>query len=355
MNRTRALLALTAIALATAPVLPAQSGTERNLDRLADRISREVERSVEQAMRSVALALGDLRYRVGDHDLPYRLHDPDLQDGGQRIDTTFAFSRTGLIDLTSVSGDIVVTGWNRDQVRVTARTERGRLRWRLTSSRVTIETESVRGRTGDTRYELSVPQGVRVVLRSTSGDLTANDIHGPVDANTINGEVEVTDAIDRVGLRSLSGDIHASRLTGDIEGGSVNGTIRIDDADARSIQLGSTSGDLVFRNVRTRSASASTVSGDVEYHGTIESGGQYDFHSHSGDISLYVPANVNAQFSVATFNGDLDSGGFPITLQPSRNRQRGQRLEFTLGSGGDARVVAETFSGNIVLHRDGRR
>jgi DUF4097 and DUF4098 domain-containing protein YvlB len=333
--------AMAALALGAAAI-PAQSSRERDLERTAERIGRVVEKSVDRAMRVVEETLRqiDLDGRPG-------------QQGGGRIDTTFAFPQDGVVDLTTISGDIVVTGWNRGQASVRASTERGRLRWRISSSRITIETESVRGRTGQTRYELSVPEGVRVILRSTSGDLTTRGVKGPVDAHTTSGDIEVTDAGARVDLETLSGDVRASRLRGEVEASTISGSVEITDAGGPSVHVESTSGDLILANVRSRDVSTSTVSGEVEYRGTIESGGTYEFQSHSGTITLVIPSNASARFSVETFNGELDSD-FPVTLQPNPSNRRGRRLEFSLGSG-DARVLAETFSGSIEIRRDTRR
>jgi DUF4097 and DUF4098 domain-containing protein YvlB len=345
-----------ALSLGVAAALPAQSGKkpdkpDKDVERTADQIGRTVERAVDGAMRSVERTLDQTMRQLKSAGY---LDERDWQRGGERIDTTFGFSRSGVIDLTSVSGDIVVTGWNRSDVRVHAQTERGRLRWNFSSSRVSIETENGRGRDGDTRYELSVPEGVRVVLRSTSGDLTAKGTRGAVDANTTSGDINVTDAADRVELQSLSGDIKASHLSGDVQLGTLNGDVEAEDVDARSLHAESTSGELVLGGVRSRDVSASAVSGDIQYRGTIEPSGQYEFHSHSGTITLNIPANTSARFSVETFSGDMNSA-FPITLQPGRDRRQGRRLEFTLG-GGDARVVAETFSGDVDIRRgDARR
>jgi DUF4097 and DUF4098 domain-containing protein YvlB len=328
------------------PAAAAQSGRERELGRAAEQlgrtIERAVERTVENAMRSVEHALHDLdRYR-----------DDRSQQEVQRIDTTFTFSRDGTVDLSSISGNIVVTGWNRGEARIRASSERGRLRWSFSGSRISIESESVRGRMGDTRYELSVPEGVRVTMRSTSGSLTARGIRGGVDAHTTSGDVEVTDAGGRLELASLSGEVRGSRLRGDVEASSVSGSVELDDVEGRSVALGSTSGDIVLTNARSRDVTASTVSGGVEYRGSIESGGQYEFRSHSGPVTISIPENSSARFSVETFSGSLGSE-FPVTLQPDRTR-RGRRLEFNLG-GGDARVVAESFSGSIDIRRYTRR
>ena len=355
MIRPLSSAAVIALALGMATLLPAQSRKkpdkpDKDVERTADQIGRTVERAVDGAMRTVERTLDQTMRQLKSAGY---LDERDWQRGGERVDTTFGFSRSGVVDLTSISGDIVVTGWSRSDVRVHAQAERGRLRWNFSSSRVSIETEGGRGRDEDTRYELSVPEGVRVILRSTSGDLTAKGTHGAVDASTTSGDINVTDATDRVELQSISGDIKASHLSGDVEVTTVNGDVEAEGVDARSLHAESTSGELVLGGVRSRDVSASAVSGDIQYHGTIEPSGQYEFHSHSGTVTLSIPSNTSARFSVETFSGDLNSA-FPITLQPGRDRRQGRRLEFTLGAG-DARVVAETFSGDVEIRREARR
>jgi hypothetical protein len=59
----------------------------------------------------------------------------DPQDVESRIDTTFAFSRTGVVDLTQISGDVIVTAWDRGEARVRAFSERGRIRSTLSKCR----------------------------------------------------------------------------------------------------------------------------------------------------------------------------------------------------------------------------
>jgi len=284
--------------------------------------------------------------------------DRDRDRGGQaqgvesRIDSTFTFSRTGVVDLTQISGDVVVTAWERGEARVRAFTERGRLRASLTSSRITLEVESNRGRIGDTRFEVSVPVGVRVIARSTSGDVTVRGTKGAVEARSTSGDVVVTDATDRVVLESVSGDVRASALAGVVRGESVSGTIELHDVTGE-VRAETTSGDVSLTGVTSRNVVATTVSGEVEYDGNIDASGRYEFHAHSGDIRLEIPEGASAQFTVETFSGSLDSE-FPVTLPPGqRTTGRPRRFEFTLGGGG-ARVTAESFSGDIIIARRAR-
>jgi DUF4097 and DUF4098 domain-containing protein YvlB len=307
-------LFLAAIALAT--LLPGTSGAQSNRDRDRDR----------------------------ERDGP--------QDAQTRIDTTFAFSRTGVVDLTQISGDVIVTAWERGEARIRAYAERGRIRSNLSSSRLTLEIESVRGRVGDSRFEVSVPVGVRVIARSTSGDVTVKGTKGAVDARSTGGDVTVSEATDRIVIESVSGDVHASQLTGEVRSESVSGNVEIRDATG-DVRAETTSGDVSLLGVTSRVVFATTVSGEVEYDGTIDANGRYEFHSHSGDIRLEIPESSGAQFTVETFSGSLDSE-FTLTLQPGqRSTGRPRRFEFTLGTG-NARVIAQSFSGDVVLARRAR-
>jgi DUF4097 and DUF4098 domain-containing protein YvlB len=98
-----------------------------------------------------------------------------------------------------------------------------------------------------------------------------------------------------------------------------------------------------------------SVSGTETYGGTIDPAGRYDFHSHSGDVSLRMPANVNASLSLQTFSGDIDSD-FKLTLEPNspHGRREGHHIDTTIGTGAGAHVTIETFSGDVRLERQSR-
>jgi DUF4097 and DUF4098 domain-containing protein YvlB len=73
-------------------------------------------------------------------------------------------------------------------------------------------------------------------------------------------------------------------------------------------------------------------------------------------VELHLPVNVGAQLSVSTFSGGIESD-FPITLKAGDHgigASQAKRLNFTLGQG-SARILAETFSGDITLSSAARR
>ncbi len=370
--------ALAALLVVGPVALTAQSSeraTERSVERMADNIAAAAERLAARIERNAALLADRFEREFNkknshwDHDRkdrPRSVDDIEWQDARSKIDTTIAFASDGTLELSNVAGDIIVTGWDRREARIKAVSERGRLDVELSSSRITLEVLSSRtGRGerygGETRYELSVPRGVRVIAHSTSGDITIRGSGGEIDAASTSGDVMVDDAVGRVEISSVSGDVQGSRLKGSVEANSVSGGVEVADVQG-DVHVGTTSGDISLTGVTSRDIEASTTSGEIEYNGVVENDGRYEFHSHSGGIVLTIPSASNARFAVETFSGEMESD-FPITLQPtdrangtSRNNltgvsnRRQRRFEFTVGSG-SARIVAETFSGDLEIRK----
>ncbi len=262
------------------------------------------------------------------------------------VDTLLPLARNGAVDIQLHAGEIIVTGWSRSEVRVRAESERGQVRVDASPSYIEIGTRGVRSRRGDTRVEVSVPEGTRLTVAAGSADVSVRGVKGEVDVATTTGDVVIDDASTRVSFESMSGDVQISRVQGDLRGEAMSGEIGVTDVSG-GVELETVSGDLTLHNVRSRSVRAETVSGSVEFEGRTERGGRYDFASHSGDVRLVLPQTLGALISVETFSGTIDSD-FPITLNPGQ--RHGRQYEFQVGDGG-ARIGASSFSGGIYIQR----
>lgn len=275
------------------------------------------------------------------------------RDYRSSIDTTFAFDQRGAISLALGGGDIVVTAWSRDQIRIRATSESQNIRLDATSSRVTLELTGVYRNRGDTRFEVSVPAGVRVIARAQAGDISVSGTKGDVEARTQSGDVTVEDAGARLDLVTLSGDIRARGLTGDVQIKTVNGDVRVSDLKG-DFEAESVSGSIDLRNADGRYVRSHTTSGDLVYDGTINPTGRYELVTHSGDIRLAIPSTAGAQLSISTWSGAIESD-FPITLKPGEHgigTGQAKRFTFEIGNGA-ARVNAESFSGDITITSTG--
>ena len=297
------------------------------------------------ALLAAAPLLAQGRRDRGDHD--------DTDTARSQIDTTLALSRGGTVDLSLVSGEIEVTSWNRDQVKISASAERGILNLDGSPSRVALTVRSDRGRMGDVRYEVTIPSSARLLMRSVSGDITS-DGGAEIEAHTVSGDLTVSHVGGRATLETVSGELSGTGIGGNTRANSVSGDVTLrsvtGDIDAETV-----SGDVELTNARSSSVHVNSTSGDAHYQGTVDARGRYDFHSYSGDVRLALPASTGAQLSVETFSGDIDSD-FPMTLLPGNQRSSGRpkRMEFKIGNGG-ALISATTFSGDVIIERGSGR
>ena len=276
-----------------------------------------------------------------------RQHRDDDDDASSRIDTTVALSAGGVVELSLISGEIKVTSWNRDQVRVHATSEGGLLQFDASSGRVSLSVRSQHGNMGDTEYQVTIPAGARLITHSVSADITT-DGGTDVEARSVSGDVSVSDATGRATMESVSGRLKARNVGRGLRASTVSGDLEANDITG-DIDAQSTSGDIVFGGTKSSFVHTQTVSGETRFGGTVDRAGRYEFHSHSGDIQLAVPS-TGVTFDVNTFSGDLQSD-YPMTLQPGSEVGH-KHMEFSINGGG-ARVTAETFSGDITVERPG--
>jgi DUF4097 and DUF4098 domain-containing protein YvlB len=274
-------------------------------------------------------------------------------DDRSRVDTTVAFDKSGSVTVSAGGGDIVITGWSRDQVQVHAASDEGNIRFDASASRLNLELTG-RSRGSDARLELSVPYGVRVLARTQSGDVSVRGTRGEVEAHAQSGDIVIEDVTKRLDVNTLSGDITASNVSGDVEIGSINGDVKITDLRGDA-EISTVSGDVAIHGVTSKLVRAKTTSGDVTFDGTIDPAGRYELVAHSGDVRLHVPRDASAQLTVSTWNGEISSD-FPITLKPGEHgigSASTKRFTFSIG-GGAARITAETFSGDVTISANGR-
>ena len=275
----------------------------------------------------------------------------DGRDGRSRIDTTFAFSKGGSLDLRLFSGDIVVTGWSRSEMKIVAGIERGAIDAALNNSRVSLNARGNRGGMGEAHFEVMVPFGTQVQTNSISGDTRVTGTAGEVQITSVNGDIAVSDAINRVTVQTVSGNVRANKLRGRTRIETTSGDLEIDDV-LGELAAHTVSGEIVMQHMQLTQLVTETTSGDVSYSGSIDPKGSYELSAHSGDVRLEIPANTSARFDLQTFNGEISSR-FPVTIAPGfsadrTNFRNSRKMQFTIGGGG-AHITIETFSGDISI------
>jgi len=273
------------------------------------------------------------------------------QDSGfrDRVDTTVSLDRGGTVSVSIYSGRVNVIGGSGSQVRVRGTVDRGELQVRERSSSVSITVEPGGHRGGNAEFDITVPMGSQVILEAFSAPLSIRGVKGAARVQSLSGSIRVADAVGTVTAESVSGNVEVTQVDGDVRAEAVSGRVDLANIDG-DITSESVSGRIMITGARAKSVSAETVSGSVSYDGTFDPAGNYVFKSHSGRITLAMPADAGATVGLETFSGNVDSD-FPVTLESGSSRRGHEsKFEFRIGNG-RSRVVIETFSGDIRIQR----
>ena len=131
-----------------------------------------------------------------------------------------------------------------------------------------------------------------------------------LDLSTVNGELTIDGATDRVDARTVNGSIQANSLGGPVRARTVNGSIRV--------RMGDTGHE------------------DLSYE-TV-----------NGSVSIEIPRGTSADLEMQTVNGRLESD-FPLTVQ---GRISPRHLRAQLGNGG-RKLFVKTVNGSVTLRQGG--
>jgi putative adhesin len=244
-----------------------------------------------------------------------------------------------------------------------------------------VAVAQARSSSRDFRWAKALPAGQWVRLHNVSGDVTVTAVDGDRvevvgirrgggDYDDDDVRVDVHEGRDGVTICALWGpdswcDDRGSHIESHGDGrrrrGSVNFEVRLprrlklsansvsgdvevsgagDEVRARSV-----SGNVKLNRLRSPAITAISVSGDVDVHvDALTGGGDLRFTSVSGNVSLQLPRSLDADITLKTVSGELDSD-FQLTLQGPMSRRR---LNGRIGRGG-RELYLTTVSGDVRL------
>lgn len=264
----------------------------------------------------------------------------------QATDTIFAVERGWRLNVDNAQGEVAVRGWDRDAIRIrTDLSRRQRLDVVQSGSSVRVRPRNDRGGSQSADLEIDVPKWMDVEVEGNRVEVSVRGTEAEVVAQTVGGDILVEGGGGLLRLRSIQGEIEVRNARGRIEAVSVNEDISLS-AVRGDIHVQTTNGDISMTGIRSVSARATTVNGDIGYDGTIADGGRYIFGTHNGDVIVTLPPDVSATVSVSTYHGEFESE-FPVRLTGTT---RDKQFRFTLGSG-SAAIELESFNGEILLRR----
>jgi DUF4097 and DUF4098 domain-containing protein YvlB len=221
---------------------------------------------------------------------------------------TYALTADGRVELDNINGDVHISGWDRNEVKVDA-VKYADTKERLDEAKIEIDSRndslSIRTRYPDhnnnwnwgshnnpasVEYTLTVPRTARLdEIKLINGELDIKGVSGEVNASCINGRLEAQNLAGRARLSTINGRLEA----------------RFDQLAAQRVELNSVNGsvDLTIPSDSNGEIEASTVSGginnDFGLHVNHHNFVGHDLRGELGHGGAHIKlANVNGRIEV---------------------------------------------------------
>ena len=308
-------------------------------------------------IRLIALAI------VASLPVPLHAQRPGVTE---KISKSFKVGPSGTLDISNVSGDVVVTEGGTDTIVIDAvkkyrgpaadakdQFARATIEMVERAGRVEVKTTyTARNTRVSIDYTVTAPSGTTVFAHSMSGDVKVTNIKGEVRIDTVSGNVTATGTPAATLVRTVSGDATAIGIDhqNELRVSTISGNVVIRSARARSVDADSTSGDVALTDVLCDRALVKAFSGDITYIGSLAKAGRYQFQSQSGEVRLTLVGTSGFELDASTFSGSIRSD-FPVTVPPGQaigGQGPRKSLRGIVGSGGPTLSI-KAFSGDIAI------
>lgn len=193
---------------------------------------------------------------------------------------------------------------------------------------------------------IRLPRGASLQLEGVNGGVTVERVDGAVALESVNGGVRYTGGASRVEAETVNGPVEVTaRRATTTRAGSVNGPVTLRVGGGR-VEAEAVSGDVTIRaDGPVGAVRAETVSGGITFRGRPAGEGELEFQTHSGDVELLLPDDLDARLEASVFSGDIESAFGGEVGEESRWTSQ-KSFRHTVGSGGP-RISAEAFSGDV--------
>jgi hypothetical protein len=236
------------------------------------------------------------------------LHDESDAKSGEKIERSTPVTPQASVTLCVMSGQLIVRGWDKNEVRVRS-SDVAQIDFRRVDkskdvstppSRVDVMVFDKMRTKGDCQalanVEMDVPQGATVQVQTRDGDIYITGVAGAY-AGSQNGDIVIERAGKFVEAGSVGGSISLKDSTGRFNLNSAGGGVEVDNVRPLSaddtFEVGTVSGDIQLDRVSNAKVIAKTVNGNVTMTGALARAGYYGFTTMGGDVVLLMPHDVS--------------------------------------------------------------
>ena len=265
-----------------------------------------------------------------------------------KIDRGLRLNRDAPFRIYSLAGSIRVVGWNRDSVHVRGRIPGGdsyHLGGTPKGAKSFVENVDERN-PKDAQLEIFVPAHAKIWVKTASASVTVSGFSGNLDIYTVSGAISVAGNPDDVSAEAIDGDIELTGSPRFVRAKSASGRVRFS-GSSDDATLSTVSGAVVVSGGKFERARIESVTGAIQFAGSVELGGSTVFDTHSGTVDITIPKSSGTDIEIVTIAGKIVNKLTSTAPRPGRYG-RGGELNTTNGEGG-AELIVKSFKGDITL------
>jgi DUF4097 and DUF4098 domain-containing protein YvlB len=258
-----------------------------------------------------------------------------------RIERHFAVRGNPVITIQNSSGRIQVKAWDKNQVMVVGQYAANNVAVEAeqAGNRIEVATRLLDGRvapdSAKTDYEISVPTQSELQVRTDSGGVTVESVHGDMSFDTVGADLSLQDVEGYLVIKTIGGSLVCTRCAGRLDATSISGNFQL-------LQP-------VMNSVRVQ-----TSSGNILFDGSFLSRGIYILKNYSGTIEVRFSQEDSFDVSATSLYGSVINQA-PVVPDSNMPAPRSGMARSLFGSmnQGHAKVELSSFSGTIkILKRD---
>jgi hypothetical protein len=339
---------------ATRDARQAQQQAERDADEFVRDHQQDLQKLEDLAKSEAMVALADIGRATRRRHQSAASSDSDSGGGDTSVNEHRPLSANGEVYVNEVSGSLVVTAWERNEVQITGElassVERLEISGDANRLSVVVKQPQHSHDGGNADLRLMVPAGARVSLETVSADVTLQGTRGAVQVGTVSGDVGVVSDAPQIEAHSVSGDLILQGNARVTHVNTVSGDLRLTGMQGELVAE-SVSGNLELRGGKFSTLRAKSVSGDMTLDASFAGQAEVVGETLSGNITLHLPPGLSGTAMLKSFSGDTQCDMQPVTISGASHG--GKKREYMFGDGKGVSLQLSTFSGDIRLDRGG--
>jgi Putative adhesin len=168
----------------------------------------------------------------------------------------------------------------------------------------------------------------------------------PAQVGVVSATAVMSGINAKASVKSVSGEITLDGVTGDVDANTVSGALEAQGVNGK-LNFNSVSGDLTLADGWLERLDANAVSGDVTADIDLDPLGGMHVTTVSGEVTLRLPAEADAQIQLHSMSGDVRS---EFTELRHLSAPASHSVSGSLGAG-SGHVSVTTMSGRVMLLR----